>query len=193
VPSGSFSAARRCVKNWVLPRSVRTFRDDPNTQTQYSRHIGITLTRSHHTGSCFIHTTIFPTKSMHQTLTVLMLIYPSPNKNPYPQIHSRIHAFCRTIIYTDNYTPQIHMWAYEHHNDITGTPKQIQKIKNSFTVFVPLGGSSSTARRFMEETHKLGLYRVSPGGSRVTARRFLEKFQKPDSSSDKTCIAVPNP
>jgi len=22
----------------------------------------------------------------------LMLIYPNPNKNPYPQIHSRIHA-----------------------------------------------------------------------------------------------------
>jgi len=36
------------------------------------------------------------------------------------------------------------------------------------------GGSSSAARRFMEETQKLGLQLVSPGRACVTARRFLE-------------------
>ncbi|QCD99409.1 hypothetical protein DEO72_LG7g690 [Vigna unguiculata] len=74
------------------------------------------------------------------------------------------------------------------HTEITVTsqvPQKYQKWpKNSVTVFVPPGGSSSAARLFIIDTQKLGLVLVSLGGHARPARRFLEQFQKPDFISN---------
>jgi len=41
-------------------------------------------------------------------------------------------------------------------------PNRFKIAKNSITVFVPPGGSSFAARRFIADTQKLGLVLVSP-------------------------------
>jgi len=64
-------------------------------------------------------------------------------------------------------------------------PNRFKIAKNSVTVFMSLGGSSSATKRFIDDTQKLGHARL--------ARRFLEKFQKPDFSSDIYIKCNPNP
>jgi len=82
------------------------------------------------------------------------------------------------------------------HTEITVTsqvPQKYQKWpKDSVTVFVSLGGSSSAARLFIIDTQKLGLVLVSPGGHAGPARRFLEQFQKPDFISNFQVNCHPN-
>ena len=84
--------------------------------------------------------------------------------------------------------PYLSKFTFKHIN-ITTTSQASQNIlndQNCIVSFVSPGGSSSTARRFMEKTQKMGLVLVSPGRSSVTAKRSLEKFQKPEWNSDNS-------
>jgi len=102
-----------------------------------------------------------PSHSQHKPNTQFSIKSHALQQNQYEQSLSSI---------------TIHTRAYRNHGHILGTPKILKMAKNSIIVFVPPDGSSSTARRFIASTQKLGLVLVSPGGHAWPARWFLEKI-----------------
>jgi len=62
--------------------------------------------------------------------------------------------------------------------------------KDRITAFVPPGGSSSAARRFMEETQNLVKIHVPPGDNSCAARQFLEKSRKCEQNKDLQIFTV---
>jgi len=89
-----------------------------------------------------------------------------------------------TTIFTVNYIRKISLSTYKHYDDIIGIPNRSKTTKNSVTVHVPPGGSSSAARRFMEKTQKQVKLHVPPGGSSYAAIRFLEKSRRRDPNQN---------